>query len=26
VRVTIAQPLPGHGFKVHEARLWAEPW
>jgi hypothetical protein len=25
VRVTIAQALPGHGFKVHEARLWAEP-
>ncbi len=25
IRVTIAQPLPGHGFKVHEARIWAAP-
>ncbi len=25
LRVTVEQPLPGHGFKVHEARVYATP-
>lgn len=23
IRIVVEQPLPGHGFKVHEVRLWA---